>query len=147
MAVRELTSGKGNAMSRNVDFARIPSRQDAIHIRLEQWGRWVRVHPAAWALQPIWRNAKTPRQWDVNPHINQPLNTLECHETERAVSLLPDKHKTVLRWLYVWPWVHEGKVRRETASTSDALYEVSIDARDMVIDRLKQKLSSFYENA
>ena len=134
-------------MSRNVDFSRIPTRQDAIHIRLEQWGRWVKDHPMPWGLHPMWRNSKSSRQWDVSHHISQPLNTLECHETERAVSLLHDKHKTVLRWLYVWPWVHEGKVRRETALTSDALYEVSIDARDMVINILKQKLSSFYENA
>ena len=95
----------------------------------------------------MWRNTKTPRQWDVDPHISEAINTLDAHEIERAVSLLPEKHKTVLRWLYVWPWVHEGKIRRETASTTEVLYDISIDARDMVINRLKQKLSSFHENS
>ena len=125
------------------DFSHVPTRQDAIHLRLEQWGHWVRVHPRAWATHPMWRNAKTPRQWDIDPHIAETINTLEAHEIERAVSLLPEMHRIVLRWLYVWPWVHEGKIRRETASTTDRLYEVAIDARDTVINRLKQKLTEF----
>ena len=79
------------------DFSHVPTRQDAIHLRLEQWGHWVRVHPRAWATHPMWRNAKTPRQWDIDPHIAETINTLEAHEIERAVSLLPEMHRIVLR--------------------------------------------------
>ena len=125
-----------------IDFSRIPTRQDQINLRLEQWARWVRVSPKAWGSQPMWRNARTPRQWDVNPHIHQEMNTLECHEIERAVSFLPEKHRTAIRWAYVFPYMHIGPVRRELGVTMDALAALIVDARDMLRNRLKDKIQN-----
>ena len=124
-----------------IDFSRIPTRQDAINLRLEAWARWVRVSPKPWGTQPMWRNAKTPRQWDIDPHIYETLNTLEAHETERAVSFLPSKHRDAIRWAYVRPWIHQGKIQRELAVTGDALAKLIVDARDMLVNRLKMRLA------
>lgn len=120
-----------------IDFAHVPTRQDAIHLRLEQWARWVRVTPKGWATHPMWRNAKTPRQWDIDPHIHQTMNTLEAHEIERAVSLLPSKHRSAVRWFYVFPFIHQGKIQRELAVTNAALAQLVVDGRDMLTNRLR----------
>lgn len=128
-------------MSRTVDFARIPTRQDAIHIRLERWARWVRVSPKPWTRHPMWRNVRSSRQWDADPHIPEAMNTLEAHETERAVAFLPAAHRMAIRWAYVYPHVHQGKVQRALGVTPDTLQRLIVDARDMLIHRLKMRLA------
>ena len=124
------------------DFAHIPTRQDQINLRLERWARWVRVSPHPWAHHPMWRNAKTPRQWDVDPVIHQTMNTLEAHETERAVAILPDKHRTAIRWAYVHPYIHAGKIQRELCVTTDDLQWLLNSGRDMLINRLEKKIAN-----
>ena len=123
-----------------VDYSFVPPRQDAVHIRLEEWAKWVRVSPKPWATQPMWRNAKTPRQWDIDPTIHRTLNTLECSEMERAVSILPDKHRGSIRWCYVYSYIPDTAIRREYGLTREALAKMIVDGRDMLANRLKQKL-------
>ena len=125
-----------------IDFHHIATRHDAIHLRLEAWGRWVRVSPKPWATHPMWRNARTPRQWDIDPVVHQTLNTLEAHEIERAVSHLPDKHRSAIRWAYVFPYIHQGKIQRELAVTADALAKLIVDSRDMLANRLQMRLAN-----
>ena len=125
-----------------IDFHHIATRHDEIDRRLREWARWVRVSPKPWATQPMWRNARTPRQWDIDPVVHQTLNTLEAHEIERAVSHLPDKHRSAIRWAYVFPAVHQNKVQRELAVTADALAKLIEDARDMIANRLQMRLAN-----
>ena len=124
-----------------IDLNHIPARHDSINLRLDEWAKYVRVRPQAWGMQPMFLGYQSKaRHWDAQPHIHTEINTLDAHEIERAVSHLPDKHRTAIRWHYVWPWVPVGKVRRELGVTLDALAGLIHDSRDMVKNRLKTKI-------
>lgn len=124
-----------------IDLNHIPARHDAINLRLEEWARYVRVKPQAWPVSPMFRGYMSKaRQWEAEPVIHIEINTLSAFEIERAVSILPPKHRTALRWSYVWPWVPVGKVRRELGVTMDGLGELIQDGRTMLVNRLKQKI-------
>ena len=124
------------------DFSRIAARHDAINLRLEQWAQWVSVRPQGWGIQPMFRQYRSHAwQWE-RPEIKAQINTIEASETERAVSTLPEQHRTVIRWLYVWPWVPVNAVRRSLGLTRAELAAVADKGRDMVIDRLRQSLTA-----
>jgi hypothetical protein len=80
------------------------------------------------------------RQWDPEPVIHVEINTIAASEIERAVLILPDKHRVVTRWAYVFYFVPVGRVQREIGVTLEALAQLLSDSRDMLINRLKQKL-------
>ena len=124
------------------DFSRIAARHDAINLRLEQWAQWVSVRPQGWGIQPMFRQYRSHAwQWE-RPEIKAQINTIEASETERAVSTLPEQYRTVIRWLYVWPWVPVNAVRRSLGLTRAELAAVADKGRDMVIDRLRQSLTA-----
>ena len=85
-----------------IDFHVIPEKQQAIHARLENWERWVRVRPHGWFTHLMWRNSRTSRQWEVSPYIGVPVNTIDAMLIEKAVSALPVKHREAVRWWYVY---------------------------------------------
>lgn len=127
-------------MKQDADFSRIPARHDAINIRLEHWAAWVTVRPQAWKTQPMFRQYRSHAwQWE-RPELKAQINTIEASETERVVSMLPDKHRAILRWLYVWPWVPVNAIRRDLGLTRAELSQMATQARDMVINRLKQRI-------
>ena len=126
-------------MKQPADFSRIPARHDAINLRLEHWGQWVSVKPQGWGIQPMFRQYRSHAwQWHM-PEIKAKVNTLEASETERAVSHLQDPHRSILRWLYVWPWVPVNAVRRDLGLTRAQMIALADDARDLVINRLREK--------
>lgn len=98
------------------------------------------MKPQAWGVMPMFRLYKAPKQWETDLHIPIELNTLECHEVEKAVSFLPDKHRTALRWCYVHSHVPVNAVRRELGVTRDGLGQLINDARDMLVNRLRERL-------
>lgn len=122
-----------------IDYSHIPARHDAINLRLEHWAIWVRVRPQAWKMQPMWRQYRAPRQYEVT-EVKIELNTLECHEIERAVSILPDKIRTAIRWSYVYPGIHPNMLRRHLGVTTEALCQLLHDGRTMLINRLRERL-------
>ena len=123
------------------DFAHIPARHDAVDLRLTEWARWVRVSPQRWATQPMFRGYQSKaRHWELSPEIKVAVNTIAAHEIEKVVSMLPDRHRTALRWHYVWPALHINAVQRELGATREALLALVNDGRDMVINRLRQKM-------
>lgn len=129
------------------DLHHIQARHDEINRRLEEWGRWVRVKPQRWPIAPMFRMYQSKaRQWETDPHIHVEINTLAASEMERAVSILPDRHRTAIRWVYVWPWVPDNAVRREIGATRAELESLINDARDMICNRLKQKMLDKCEN-
>lgn len=121
-----------------IDLAHIPDRQQEIDRRLTEWARWARVHPRMMPSQPMFRYAKSnSRQWEVDPPIHIEIDAIAAHEIEKAVSALPDKHRTSLRWCYVFPYVPVHIVRRELGLTKDALCQIVEDSRDMLRNVLK----------
>jgi hypothetical protein len=119
------------------DYSAIPARHDAIDRRLTEWSRWVKVHPAAWPMQPMFRGYQSKaRQWEAEPAIRININTLAAHEIEKAVSALPEKQMTAIRWAYVFVRVPVIKMRSELGTTSDGLRELIDSGRDMLKNRL-----------
>jgi len=119
-----------------IDLHHVPASQTEIDARLENWGRYVTPSRQSWMMMPMWRGARTPKQWEEDAHIPVPIDTLDGHAIEKAVSALPDKHRTVIRWAYVYAYVPENKIRRECGLTRDALANMLIDARTMLINRV-----------
>ena len=130
-----------------IDLNHIQPRHDEINIRLEQWAKWVRVRPQQWFVAPMFRGyISKARLWDIDPYIPVQINTLEAHETEKCVSFLPCKHRDAIRWWYVFPFVHEARVRVELAVTRDGLVSLLDQGRDMVKNRLREKLIETVDN-
>lgn len=85
-----------------VDYHHIKPEHEAIHARLVNWERWVRVRPHGWFTHPMFRNFRASKQWEASPHISTPVDTLDAALMEKAVYALPDKHREALRWWYVY---------------------------------------------
>lgn len=90
-------------VTETVDYCHIATHHEAIHARLVNWARWVRVRPHGWATSPMFRLYQSKnRQWDVSPHIGTPVDTLDAALMEKAVYALPEKHREAVRWWYVY---------------------------------------------
>ena len=124
-----------------IDFASVHPRHDVLHIRLEQWGRWVTQVPRAWNTHPMFRQYRSHAwQWE-RPELVVRGNPLDHAEMERAVSHLPEPHRSAIRWVYAFPWVPVGAVRRNLAVTRERLAELIHAGRDMLQNRLKSHLT------
>jgi hypothetical protein len=118
-----------------IDFFYVEADQLAIHDRLENWARYVDAKGVRWEQAPIWKLGKSAsRQWDV-PELRPPVNTLDGHAIEKAVSALPIKHREAMRWYYVW----KGGARHaciNLAVTRQGLVDLVKAARHMLINRM-----------
>ena len=86
----------------DIDFHAVPDTQLAIHQRLLDWARWVRVRPHGWQTAPMFRQYRSHAwQWE-RPTVTSQVNIPDALEIEKAVSLLPEKHRDAIRWHYVW---------------------------------------------
>lgn len=85
-----------------VDYNHIPAHHEAIHERLVNWERWVRVRPQGWFTHPMFRMCKSKaRQWEA-PVMQTPVNAIDAALIEKAVYALPEKHREAVRWWYVY---------------------------------------------
>lgn len=121
-----------------IDFHVIPEKQQAIHARLENWERWVRVRPHGWFTHPMWRNSRTSRQWEVSPYIGVPVNTIDAMLIEKAVSALPVKHRDALRWYYVHKGNNPVAMARQLALSKQGLADIVSAARTMLINTVQR---------
>lgn len=86
-----------------VDYNHIATHHEAIHARLVNWERWVRVRPHGWFTHPMFRMYQSKaRQWEESPRIGTPVDTLDAALMEKAVYALPEKHREAVRWWYVY---------------------------------------------
>jgi hypothetical protein len=118
----------------HVDFNHVLPRHEAIDARLRNWARWVRVRPHGWQTHPMWRNALTSRQWDVEPQISNPMDTLDSVVIEKAVSFLPVKHREAIRWAYVRKHDPVG-MARHLAVSKHGLAELVCEGLTMLSNR------------
>lgn len=84
----------------------------------------------------MWKGAITSRQWDISPHISMPLNTLDAVALEKAVGLLPEKHRFAIRWSYV----HCGNplaMARTLAVSKQGLADLVDSGRTMLKNKLQ----------
>lgn len=119
-----------------IDYSHVPERHAAIHARLENWARWVRVRPHGWQTAPMFRMYQSKaRQWE-SPVIQNPVDTLDAVLVEKAVSALPEKHRAAVRWSYV----HCGNplaMARSLAVSKQGLADLVTDGRSMLQNRLR----------
>lgn len=124
-----------------IDLHHVPARHYYINLRLEHWARWVAVRPQPWKASPMFRLYKPPPQWEAR-ELKVEINTLEAHEIEKMVSQLPDKHRSALRWAYVFGHIHHGAIQRKLGVTTQELETLINKARDMLKNRLQQSLAN-----
>ena len=118
-----------------IDFHVIPEKQQAIHARLENWARWVRVRPHGWQTHPMFRMFQSKaRQWEA-PVIRNPVNTLDAALVEKAVSALPEKHREAIRWCYVYAGNPAG-MARHLAVSKQGLLDLVNAGRSMLNNRI-----------
>lgn len=124
----------------SIDLNHVHPRHDEIDARLNEWARWVKVRPATLGSMPMWRFYRAPKQWESDLELRIEINTIDASEIERAVSFLPAKHKTAIRWFYVFSHVPIGRVRRDVGVSNEGLKSLIDDGRDMLKNRLKEKM-------
>lgn len=118
-----------------VDYSHVKPEHEAVHERLSNWARWVRVRPQGWQTAPMFRLYQSKaRQWEA-PVIQDPVNALDALAIERAVSALPHKHRAAVRWSYV----HAGNpvaMARALAVSKQGLADLVDSGRTMLKNKL-----------
>ena len=118
-----------------VDYNYVKPEHEAVHERLSNWARWVRVRPQGWQTAPMFRMYQSrARQWEA-PVIQNPVDTLDAVVVEKAVSALPEKHRAAVRWSYV----HAGNpvaMARALAVSKQGLADLVGDGRTMLQNRI-----------
>lgn len=119
-----------------VDFHAVPDSQIAIHESLLNWARWVRVRPHGWQVSPMFRMYRSHSwQWHA-PIIQDQTNVPEAVQMEKAVSLLPEKHRTAVRWNYV-ACGHPARMARNLGVSLPGLAELVTAGRSMLNNRMR----------
>ena len=114
-----------------VDYNHVKPEHEAVHERLSNWARWVRVRPQGWQTAPMFRLYQSKaRQWEA-PVIQDPVNALDALAIERAVSALPHKHRAAVRWCYVFQSNPAGAARA-LAVSKQGLADLVSAGRTMV---------------
>ena len=72
-------------------------------------------------------------QWE-RPTVRDAVNVPEAVEMEKAVSQLPEKHRTAIRWSYVFPG-SPLKMARELAVSKEGLLLLEQQGRTMLVNR------------
>jgi hypothetical protein len=118
-----------------IDFFIVEDHQLAIHVRLENWSRWVEHRLRQGGKQnPMWaKTMSNARQWH-EPELREPTNELDGAAMEKGVALLPHPHRDALRWNYVFRGgpLHQA---RKQGTTKEGLRQLVRDARQMLINR------------
>lgn len=118
----------------DIDFHLVRDVNLPIHERLMNWARHVSVGRVHWQ-GPIWRLGKSNgRQWH-QPAIQVPVDSLDGHRIEKAVSHLPEPHRDAIRWAYCFRHIQPFKVRRSLGVTERGLAMLIEDARSILRNR------------
>ena len=118
----------------HIDYFLVPDGQLAIHEALSNWARWVRVRPHGWQVSPMFRQYRSHNwQWE-RPTVPDPVNIPEAVDMEKAVSLLPEKHRMAVRWSYVMQG-HPARMARELGVSKQGLLDLVNAGRLMLRNR------------
>ena len=113
-----------------IDFSRVEPNQIAIHDRLRNWARWVTPRTGN-TVSPMFRGYRSHAwQWHT-PEIRETCDMLDAQAIEKTVSKLPEKHRTAVRWAYVYRCT-PAIACRELGLSYDGLYRHLRDGRQML---------------
>ena len=119
----------------SVDFFHIRKEHRDIDETLCMWARWVRPRSSGWQTQPMFRQYRSHAwQWHT-PEIHLPINTLDAHNTEKAVAALPEKQRDAIRWNYVFR-NNAIQMARQLGVSNAGLLELINQGRTMLNNRL-----------
>lgn len=122
-----------------IDFFHVPPEQLQAHDTLEEWARWVRVSFRNYGgTHPMFRQYRSHAwQWH-EPEIQVKVDELRAAESEKTIGKMPERHRKVLRWAYVFKG-SPLKVARELHVSHVELGHLLNDARAMFCNRTKGK--------
>jgi DNA-directed RNA polymerase specialized sigma24 family protein len=107
----------------------------AIHERAINWARYVRVGTLkGWGMQPMFHGYRSSEVWALEAP-RTPVDSLDGHRMEKAVSQLPEKHRDAIRWQYVFTWIPPKRVCRHLAVTISGLEDLIHDGRSILNNR------------
>lgn len=118
-----------------IDFHEVKPEHAAIHERLVNWARWVRGSGMSWTAHPMWKHLKEKEALERR-NIPLPVDTLDGHFMEKAVSALPEKHRHAIRWCYVFKGNPLGAARAAAVS-KERLAELVGGGRSMLVNRTR----------
>lgn len=122
----------------HVDYQRVQPEHVAIHERLQNWRRWLSSKNVAWTSHPMWKHLKAKEEFLARErgeyHI--PPDFQDAHAMEKAVSMLPEKHRFAIRWWYVYSG-NPLRVARQAAVSKERLAELVKEGRQMLINRTR----------
>lgn len=120
-----------------VDYQRIAPEHAVIHERLQNWRRWLSGKGMAWTAHPMWRHLKEKEEREARERgeFSIPPNSLDAHEIEKAVALLPEKHRFAIRWWYVFSG-NPLRAAKQAAVSKDRLAELVKEGRTMLANRM-----------
>lgn len=119
------------AVRDSIDFHFVPPHQKAMDARLVNWARYVRDKPVSWT-QPMFRGYRSSEVWVHEATV--PVDSLDGHQIEKAVSALPQKERAAVRWAYVYR-SHPARMCRSLGVTSQGLGQLIETGRQMLINR------------
>lgn len=115
-----------------IDFHHVEEHQRDMDARLRNWAAWVKPRTPGW-ISPMFRLYRSNALQYHRPEHRETCDILAAMSMEKAVCKLPDKHRTAVRWHYVYP-IHPHKVQRALAVNESGLYELVRNARQMLIN-------------
>lgn len=84
-----------------VDFSEIAPQHREIDERCANWARWAVTNTRTMVL-PMFRLYRSDEHWDEErAQKPTPIDPIDAQRIEKAVSKLPDKHRTAIRWCYI----------------------------------------------
>lgn len=119
---------------RLLDFFVVEHHQLGIHLKLENWSRWVSIKRDSGKQHPMWAKSQSgARQWH-EPELREPTDLLGGQAMEKAVAMLPVKHRDAIRWNYVWRGGPLHMARRLGVSR-EGLIDLVRQGRQMLVNR------------
>ncbi len=119
-----------------VDFQVVPIHQDAMHLRLENWGRWSNP-PGLPDIAPGFDRVKSDEfdpDKESTSSLRSPVDVRDAIKIQSAMHFMPIKHRQALAWYYVTPSA-PIKACRRIGCTAAGLVELVDDARQILINR------------
>jgi hypothetical protein len=119
-------------MREAVDFHLVPQHQEAMHIRLINWGRAQRNTPGQ-ACAPMFRQYRSSDQWEGTTS-SPSVDKLDAEKINNAWKQLPTGNRAALAWQYVTPSSPSKACERIGCTMAD-LARFVVDGRQMLLNR------------
>jgi DNA-directed RNA polymerase specialized sigma24 family protein len=116
-----------------IDFHRVLPQHQAIHVRLENWGRWCNGTGAP-SVSPMFRLYRAPARsrgaeasWSGTP-----MDGADAKRLARFMGMIPERQRKALAWCYVKP-VSPKRMAQELDVTLEHLSCLVHEGREQLL--------------